>query len=246
MSKRIALVTGGMGGIGEAICRLLHDRGLRVVAAYSRSEAAAVAWQKEQAQAGYAFDIAYGDLTKFESASAMVQGVLKNIGPIDVLVNNAGITRDRACHKMTPEDWNIVIDTDLNSVFYVTHDILSSMREREFGRIINISSINGQRGQCGQANYAAAKAGMHGFTKSLAKEVAKYRITVNTISPGYVATEMVAAVPEEIQQQILAEIPMKRFAEPSEVAEVVGFLADEKSAYITGANIPINGGHYML
>ena len=246
MTKRIALVTGGMGGIGEAICRLLHDRGVHVVAAYARSEESALAWQKKQAEEGYAFDIAYADLTQFESATAMVANVLKNIGPIDILVNNAGITRDRACHKMTQEDWDIVIDTDLNSIFYVTHDVIPSMREREFGRIINISSINGQRGQCGQANYAAAKAGMHGFTKSLAKELAKFHVTVNTISPGYVATEMVAAVPEAIQQQILAEIPMKRFAEPHEVAEVVAFLADDKSAYITGANIPINGGHYML
>lgn len=246
MTKRIALVTGGMGGIGEAICRLLHDRGVRVVAAYSRSEESALAWQEKQAAEGYTFDIAYGNLTQFESATAMVAKVLKDIGPIDILVNNAGITRDRACHKMTQEDWDIVIDTDLNSIFYVTHDIIPIMRDREFGRIINISSINGQRGQCGQANYAAAKAGMHGFTKSLAKELAKFHVTVNTISPGYVATEMVAAVPEAIQQQILAEIPMKRFAEPEEVAGLVAFLADDKSAYITGANIPINGGHYML
>lgn len=176
----------------------------------------------------------------------MIKKVETEIGPIDIIVNNAGITRDNSCCKMSKEDWDIVMHTDLDSVFYVTRAVLNDMKRRDYGRIINISSINGQKGQYGQVNYSAAKAGMHGFTKALAKEVARHKITVNTISPGYVATDMVMSLPKDIQEKILAEIPMGRFAEPEEVAHVVAFLADEKSSYITGANIAINGGHYML
>lgn len=246
MNKRIAVVTGGMGGIGQAICRTLHDKKIHVVAGYSRQEDAALAWQEEQAKEGYQFDIAHVDVTNFESCEEMINKIEAEIGGVGILVNNAGITRDVCCIKMKKDDWDTVISTDLSSIFYVTHAVIAHMKDRAFGRIINISSINGQKGQYGQVNYAAAKAGMHGFTKSLALEVAKYNITVNTLSPGYVATDMVRSIPEEIQQKILAQIPMGRFAEPEEIALAVAFLADEKNKYITGANIPINGGHYML
>lgn len=244
--KRIALVTGGMGGIGQATCRTLHDRGLHVIAAYSRKQEAALAWQKEQEQLGYHFDIAYANITDFKACEEMVKAIQSNHGPIDILINNAGICRDASCRKMTKEDWDLVIDTDLNGTFYVTHAIINDMIERQFGRIVNVSSINGQRGQCGQVNYAAAKAGMHGLTKSLAREVAKKGITVNTISPGYVLTDMVTTLPEDTKKVILAEIPMGRFATPDEIAHVIAFLIDDKSSYITGANIAVNGGHYML
>lgn len=246
MAKRIALVTGGMGGIGHAICRDLHDHGIQVIAAYSRKPEAALAWQEEQKKDGYAFEIAYGNVSDFNSCQEMVNTIEKDVGKVDILVNNAGITRDHACCKMTQDEWDLVISTDLNSVFYVTRAVINGMKDRNYGRIINISSINGQKGQYGQVNYAAAKAGMHGFTKSLALEVAKHGITVNTISPGYVATDMVMAVPEDIRDKIIAQIPMGRLAQPEEVARVVSFLADEQNGYITGANIAINGGHYML
>lgn len=246
MAKRIALVTGGMGGIGHAICQTLYNQDYRVVAAYHRKREAALAWQAEQKKAGYDFDIIYVDVTNFESCNNMAKEMETNVGPIDILVNNAGITRDHTCCHMTQNEWDVVISTNLNSVFYVTHALVSGMKDRKYGRIINISSINGQKGQYGQVNYSAAKAGIHGFTKALAQEVARYGITVNTISPGYVATDMVLAIPEPVQKKILCEIPMGRFAEPDEIARVVTFLADEKNAYITGANIAINGGHYML
>jgi acetoacetyl-CoA reductase len=245
MVKRIALVTGGMGGIGHAICKELYDQGFRVIAAYSRKHETALAWQAEQKKTGYDFAIAYADVTDFDSCAEMAKKAESEVGPIDVLVNNAGITDDHACCNMTKDEWDIVINTDLNSVFYVTRCFLQKMKERKFGRIINISSINGQKGQYGQVNYSAAKAGMHGFTKALALEVAKHNISVNTVSPGYVSTDMVMAVPEDIRAKIIAQIPMGRFAEPEEVARLVAFIADDKNGYITGANISINGGHYM-
>jgi acetoacetyl-CoA reductase len=245
-AKRLALVTGGMGGIGQAISQELHSQGFHVIAAYSRPQEAALTWQTEQKNAGYDFAIAYGDVSNFQSCNDMVSKIEKEIGNIDVLVNNAGITRDHSCCKMSKEEWDTVIQTDLNSVFYVTHAVINGMKNRNYGRIINISSINGQKGQYGQVNYSAAKAGMHGFTKSLALEVAKHNVTVNTISPGYVATEMILSVPKEVQEKIIEEIPMGRFAQPEEIARVVSFLADEKNAYITGANIAINGGHYLI
>ncbi len=245
MTKKIAVVTGGMGGIGHAICKKLFDADICVVATYSREHEKALAWQTKQLQAGYKFDIAYGDVSDFQSCESMIKKIEQEVGPIDILINNAGITRDASCCKMNKQDWDIVINTDLNSVFYVTHTVLRGMKERGFGRIINISSINGQKGQFGQVNYAAAKAGMHGFTKALALEVANKGVTVNTISPGYVATDMILAIPENVRNQILAGIPIGRFARPDEVAHVVAFLIDEKSSYITGANIAINGGQYM-
>ncbi|MBA3661753.1 MAG: acetoacetyl-CoA reductase [Gammaproteobacteria bacterium] len=245
MSKRIAVVTGGMGGIGQAICQTLHDQDMYVVAAYSRPHEAATAWLDLQKQQGYHFDIQYVDVTNFKTCEALARLVEEQVGPIDILVNNAGITRDRSCAKMNKDDWDIVINTDLSSIFYMTHAIINGMKERNFGRIINISSINGQKGQYGQVNYAAAKAGIHGFTKSLALEVAKHGITVNTVSPGYVKTDMIMSMEEEIRQKILLEIPLGRFAEPHDVARAVAFLADESNSYITGVNLAINGGHYM-
>lgn len=245
MTKKIALVTGGMGGIGHAICHELYAQGVQVVAGYSRSHDAALAWQAEQKKAGYDFPIAYGNVANFQSCQDMVKKIQDDIGQIDILVNNAGITRDHACVNMSQEDWDIVIATDLNSVFYVTRAVAPGMKERNYGRIINISSINGLKGQYGQVNYSAAKAGIHGFTKALARELARHNVSVNTISPGYVSTDMVMAVPEDIRNKIVAEIPMGRFAEPEEVARLAAFLADEKNGYITGTNISINGGHYM-
>lgn len=246
MAKRIALVTGGMGGIGTAICRALHSQGIHVVAGYSRKHEEAEKWQKAEELAGCTVDIAYADVVDFNSCEAMIKKIEADIGPIAVLVNNAGITRDHCCSSMSKEEWDIVINTDLSSVFYVTHALINDMKQRKDGRIINISSINGQKGQYGQVNYSAAKAGMHGFTKALAQEVAKYNITVNTISPGYVETDMVTSLSKDIQAKILAQIPMGRFAKPEEIAYLVAFLAEEKNSYLTGANIPINGGHYML
>lgn len=245
MTKRIAVVTGGMGGLGQAICRELYKQGLIVIAGYSRTHEAARTWQNEQKKAGFDFKISYADVANFDACAAQINQIEAEVGPISVLVNNAGITRDHSCCKMSKEDWDLVINIDLNSVFYMTRAVINSMKERNDGRIINISSINGQKGQYGQVNYSAAKAGIHGFTKALALEVAKHHITVNTISPGYISTEMVISIPEEIKQKIIGEIPMGRFANPEEVAYVVAFLADEKNGYITGANIPINGGHYM-
>lgn len=246
MSKRIALVTGGMGGIGHAICRALHQQGMQVVAAYKRDHKAAQSWQEKERKAGFDFAIAYVDVTDFTSCEDLIKKVESEIGPIDVLINNAGITRDSVCGKMSKINWDIVISTNLNSVFYMSRAVINGMKDRGYGRIINIASINGQKGQFGQVNYSASKAGMHGFTKALAREVAVKGITVNTVSPGYVVTDMVMAVPETIREKILAEIPIGRFAQPDEVARVVVFLADEKSSYITGANFAINGGQYLL
>ena len=248
IEKRIALVTGGMGGIGEAICQELFKQDLQIIATYNRggNHESARHWQEKQKKAGYQFAIAYVDVANFTSCETMINKVLNEIGSIDILVNNAGLSRDHTCCKMSKEEWDIVINTDLNSVFYITHAVINKMKEKKFGRIINISSINGQKGQFGQVNYSAAKAGMHGFTKALALEVAKNGITVNTISPGYVETKMIQTLPEKMRNKLLDEIPMGRFATPEEVAHVVAFLASEKSNYITGANITINGGHYML
>lgn len=246
MTQKIALITGGMGGIGTAICREFCRHHRRVITTYKRAEEKAKTWQREQNKAGFDIDIYPVDVADFDACAAMVKEVEEKTGEIEILVNNAGITRDHFCSKMTKEDWNVVIDTDLSGTFYVTRAVINGMRQRKYGRIINISSINGQKGQFGQVNYAAAKAGIHGFTKALALEVAKDRITVNTISPGYVRTDMITSLAPEVLDTILAHIPMGRFAEPEEIARVVTFLADEKNTYITGANIAVNGGHYML
>jgi acetoacetyl-CoA reductase len=243
MSK-VAVVTGGIGGIGTAICQRLASLGHKVATNY-RDEARALEWQAKQKALGYDFFIAPGDVSKTDDAEAFIRAVEKGLGPIDILVNNAGITRDSTFHRMSALQWHEAINTNLNSCFNVTRPLIDAMRTRKWGRIIQISSINGQKGQYGQANYAASKAGMHGFTISLAQENAKFGITVNTISPGYVATEMVMAVPEEVRQKIEAQIPTGRLGKPEEIAYAVAFLVNEEAAWITGANLSINGGHYM-
>ena len=244
MSQRIALVTGGTGGIGSAICQRLAQMGHRVATNY-RDEARAREWQARMKAAGFDMVIAPGDVGSPDAAEAMVQSVEAQLGPVDVLINNAGITRDGTFHKMSASQWGDVINTNLNSCFNVTRPVIDGMRNRKWGRIVQISSINGLKGQYGQANYAAAKAGMHGFTISLARENAKLGITVNTVSPGYVATDMVMAVPEDVRAKIVADIPTGRLGKPEEIAYAVGFLVSDEAAWITGSNLDINGGHHM-
>ena len=244
MSGRVALITGGTGGIGTAIVRRLADNGYRVATNYRNAEKAQ-AWQAQMREAGYEVAIASGDVSDHEEAEKMVREVEAQLGPIDILINNAGITRDGTFHKMHALQWQDVINTNLNSVYNVTRPVIEGMRTRKWGRIIQISSINGLKGQYGQANYAAAKAGMHGFTISLARENAKLGITVNTVSPGYVATDMVMAVPEEVRAKIAADIPTGRLGRPEEIAYAVNFLVADEAAWITGSNLDINGGHHM-
>jgi acetoacetyl-CoA reductase len=244
MTTRTALVTGGTGGIGSSICQRLAQQGHRVATNY-RDEAKARDWQARMRSAGVEVAIVPGDVSNPEAAEAMVRGVEREIGPIDILVNNAGITRDGTFHRMSALQWHDVINTNLNSCFNVTRPVIDGMRDRKWGRIVQISSINGLKGQYGQANYAAAKAGMHGFTISLARENARLGITVNTVSPGYVATDMVMAVPEEVRAKIVADIPTGRLGKPEEIAHAVAFLISEDSSWITGSNLDINGGHHM-
>ncbi len=242
--KRIVLVTGATGGLGTAMCKKLLKDGFRVVGNYVTHEKAEK-WTKEMNSQGFHIDLFHGDVSTFDGAKNMINAIVEKTGPIDTLVNNAGITRDGRLANMKPEDWYSVINTNLNSVYNCTKNVLDGMIERKFGRIINISSVNGQRGQFGQTNYSAAKAGMHGFTKSLAMEVAKYGITVNTISPGYIGTDMVMAVPEKVLTQIVAQVPMGRLGGTHEVAHLVSFLASEETSFITGANYSINGGQHV-
>jgi len=232
------------GGLGTAMCKELFTDGYHVVGNY-RNEAKAKEWQAQLKSEGYEVDIVAGDVCDFDSVGNMIKNIESNIGPIDVLVNNAGITRDGRLSKITKTDWDDVINTNLNSVFHCTRHVIEGMIERQFGRIINISSVNGQRGQFGQTNYSAAKAGMHGFTKTLAMEVAKYGIMVNTISPGYIATDMVMAVLEKVRDQIVAQIPLGRLGGTREVTHLVSFLASEATSLITGANYSINGGQHV-
>ena len=246
MSKRIALVSGGIGGLGTATCQALADAGHTVIANYLPSlEDDAAAWQQHQAASGYEFGIVAADVTDYESCSAMICDIEARFGPVDILVNNAGITRDGVFKKMSSENWHAVINTNLNSMFNVTKQVFAGMLERGYGRLINISSLNGQKGQFGQANYAAAKAGVHGLTMSLAQEGARNGVTANTISPGYIGTEMVMEIPEDVRKKITAQIPVGRLGKPEEIGRVVAFLADEQSAFITGADFSINGGQYM-
>ncbi len=241
---RVVLVTGGTGGIGSAICRRLARAG-HVVATTYRNEEKAKAWAEEQRKEGYTFHLYKCDVANFEESSQTVKAVVADLGPIQVLVNNAGITRDTTLRKMTNDQWRDVIGSNLDSVFNMTRPVLDFMLDSGFGRIINISSINGQKGQFGQSNYAAAKAGMHGFTKALAQEVARKGVTVNTVSPGYIDTDMIAAVPDNIRTTIMGQIPVGRFGTPDDVAHVVSFLVTEESGFITGANIASNGGQFM-
>ncbi|MFC3815829.1 acetoacetyl-CoA reductase [Lysobacter sp. GCM10012299] len=244
MQSRVALVTGGTGGIGSSIVQRLAQAGHRVATNY-RDEGRARAWQAQMRERGVEVALAQGDVSSPEQAQALIEQIERDLGPIEVLVNNAGITRDSTFHRMTPMQWNEVIGTNLNSCFNVTRPVIEGMRERKWGRIVQISSINGLKGQYGQANYAAAKAGMHGFTISLARENARFGITVNTVSPGYVATDMVMSVPEEVRAKIVAEIPTGRLGTPNEIAYAVSFLVAEEAAWITGSNLDINGGHHM-
>jgi acetoacetyl-CoA reductase len=245
-NNKVALVTGGMGGLGTALCRRLQAEGFRVATTYSPSNKAPESWLATQRDEGFSFDAYKVDVTDYADCEWMMQKLLDDAGRIDVLVNNAGITRDRSLRKMTREDWQAVLRADLDSVFNVTKQVIGPMTEQCGGRIVNISSVNGQQGAFGQTNYAAAKAGMHGFTKALALELARSRITVNTVSPGYLRTRMVTEVPAEIMQtRILPQIPLGRLGEPEEVAGLVAYLASDDAAFVTGANIAINGGQHM-
>lgn len=244
--NNIALVTGGIGGIGTAICQRLAKDGCRVVASYYPAEKeAAEAWKRERQEEELAVEIAPCDVSSAEDSARMVAEVEEKHGPVGVLVNCAGITRDKTFKKMDAADWDAVIDTNLNSVFYVTRPVWNGMLERGFGRVVNISSVNGQRGQFGQTNYSAAKAGMHGFTMALAQEGAAKGVTVNTVSPGYVETAMTAAMRDDVREAIIAGVPMRRMGQPEEIAATVSFLTGPESAYITGANIPVNGGLFI-
>ena len=242
--QRVALVTGGCGGIGSAICQRLAADGFRVATNY-RDEAKALKWQQEMKKQGADVAIYEADVAEFEQCQQMISAVLKDLGRLDVIVNNAGITRDTTMRKMEKSQWDDVICTNLHSVFNVVRPALNGMIEQGYGRIINVASINGQKGQIGQTNYSAAKAGMHGFTKALAQEVASKGITVNTISPGYIATEMVMAVPEAIRDKIIAQIPVGRLGRPEEIAAAIAYLASDEAAFITGSDLSINGGQYM-
>jgi acetoacetyl-CoA reductase len=244
MTGRVALVTGGTGGIGTAIVQRLADLGHTVATNY-RNEDKSRVWREKIADAGYDVTLVKGDVSSAEQAETLVREVEKQTGPIDILVNNAGITRDTTFHKMRPDQWNDVINTNLNSVFNMTRPVIEGMRERKWGRIVQISSINGQKGQYGQANYAAAKAGMHGFTISLAQENARFGITVNTVSPGYIGTDMVMAVPEHVRDKIVAQIPTGRLGRPEEIAYAVAFFVADEAGWVTGANLAANGGQYM-
>ncbi|HEX6833231.1 MAG TPA: acetoacetyl-CoA reductase [Rudaea sp.] len=246
MSKRLAVVTGGIGGLGTEICKYLARSGRNVVAADLGS--------REDRLAGFRQDVAeFGDAIAFEPVNVadfdacadLVRRIESGRGAIDILVNAAGITRDATLKKMAAQQWNDVLRINLDGVFNMCRNVVDGMSERGFGRIVNISSVNGQTGQFGQTNYSAAKAGMHGFTMALAREVARKGVTVNSVSPGYCRTALVAAIPENVRSQIIAQIPVGRLGEPSEIARVVDFLAAEESGFITGANIPVNGGYFM-
>lgn len=242
--KRVVLVTGATGGLGTAMCEALYKDGYRVLANY-RSKDKADRWKMMMNSKNIKVELFYGEVSDYASVEAMVKDIEEKVGPVDVLVNNAGITRDTAFRKMSYEQWRDVLSSNLDSVFNCTRNVINGMIDRNFGRIINISSVNGQRGQFGQANYSAAKAGMHGFTKTLAMEVARKGVTVNTISPGYIGTDMVMAVKEEIRNQIVEQIPMGRLGGTEEVAHLVCFLASDQASFITGANYSINGGQHV-
>ena len=245
MAQKVAYVTGGMGGIGTAICQRLHKDGFKVIAGCGPTRDFAK-WIDEQKSQGYTFYTSVGNVADWDSTVQAFTKAINEHGVIDVLVNNAGITRDRMFVKMSREDWDAVINTNLTSMFNVTKQVVPGMVEKGWGRIIQISSVNGEKGQAGQTNYSAAKAGVYGFTKALAHESAAKGITINTIAPGYIATEMVAAVPKEVlDTKIIPLIPVGRLGEPEEVARAVVFLAADEAGFVTGACFDINGGHYM-
>lgn len=245
LDGRVALVTGGTGGIGSAICRQLADSGAKVATNY-RNEEKAQRWLSDTSAAGYDFKAYAVDVTDFEGCAQMIERIEQEIGPIQILVNNAGISKDTTLRKMTKDQWDDVLTINLDSVFNITRHVIQGMTDRRFGRIINISSINGQKGQIGQTNYSAAKAGIHGFTMALAQEVAGKGVTVNTVAPGYVATDMVMAVREDIREKIIAQIPVGRLGTPEEIACLVDFLASDQAGFITGSDIAQNGGQHMM
>ena len=238
--SRVAVVTGGTRGIGEAVSTALKDAGYRVAATYAGNEEAAARFSEETGIAAYKFDVA-----DFEQCAAGVARIVEDSGPIEVLVNNAGIARDAAMHRMSFEQWNAVLQTNLNSCFNMSRLVIEGMRERGFGRIVNVGSVNGQAGQFGQTNYSAAKAGVLGFTKALAREGAARGVTVNAIAPGYIETEMLRAVPEKAMEKIIAAIPVGRLGRVDEVARAVLFLAADDAGFITGSTLSMNGGQYM-
>src|SRR5512139_997026 len=244
MTQKVAYVTGGMGGIGTAICQRLAKERFKVIAGCGPTRDYAK-WLAQQKTLGYTFYASVGNVGLWESTVAAFSKAKAEHGPIDVLVNNAGITRDRMFLKMSPEDWKAVIDTNLNSMFNVTKQVVPDMVERGWGRIIQISSVNGEKGQAGQTNYSAAKAGMHGFTMALAQEVASKGVTVNTVSPGYIGTDMVRAIKPEILEKIVATIPVKRLGTPEEIGSIVAWLAGPDSGFTTGADFSCNGGLHM-
>ncbi|MDP3652949.1 MAG: acetoacetyl-CoA reductase [Rhodoferax sp.] len=244
MSQKVAYVTGGMGGIGTAICQRLHKEGFKVIAGcgptrdYSK-------WIAEQAALGYTFYASVGNVGNWDSTVEAFSKTKAEHGSIDVLVNNAGITKDRMFLKMTREEWDMVIETNLNSMFNVTKQVAGDMVEKGWGRIINISSVNGVKGQAGQTNYSAAKAGMHGFSMALAQELATKGVTVNTVSPGYIGTDMVKAIRQEVLDKIIGTVPVKRLGEPGEIASIIAWLASDEGGYATGAEFSVNGGLHM-
>jgi len=245
-SKRTVLVTGGMGGLGETISTKMADDGYKVAVTYSPGNTKHAQWLAEMKAQGYDFVAVECDVTDLDSCARAVAEVVTKLGPVDVLVNNAGITRDMTFKKMDKVNWDAVLRTNLDSLFNMTKQVADGMVERGWGRIINVSSVNGSKGAFGQTNYSAAKAGVHGFTKALALEVAKKNVTVNTISPGYIGTKMVTAIPKDIlESKILPQIPVGRLGKPEEVAGLIIYLASEEAAFVTGANIAINGGQHM-
>ena len=237
---RVAVVTGGTRGIGAAISKALKAAGYTVAANYGGNDQAAQQFKTETGIPVYKWDV-----SSFEACAEGVKVVVTDLGPVDVLVNNAGITRDATLHRMKPEQWTAVINTNLNSLFNMCRQVIEAMRERKFGRIINVSSINGQKGQVGQTNYSAAKAGEIGFTKALAQENARHGVTVNAIAPGYINTEMVKAVPTDVLEKIIAQIPVGRLGEPDDIARCVVFLAADDADFITGATLSVNGAQYL-
>jgi acetoacetyl-CoA reductase len=239
---KVAYVTGGMGGIGTSICQRLAKEGFKVVAGCGPNSPRKDRWLKEQKELGYDFSASEGNVADWESTKQAFEKVKAEVGRVDVLVNNAGITRDTVFRKMTPDDWKAVIDTNLNSLFNVTKQVIEGMVENNWGRIVNISSVNGQKGQFGQTNYSTAKAGIHGFTMALAQEVAGKGVTVNTVSPGYIGTEMVRAVRPDVLEKIVAGIPVKRLGTPEEIASICAWIASDDAAFATGADFSLNGG----
>ena len=244
MSKKVAYVTGGMGGIGTAICQRLHNDGYTVIAGCGPTRDFKK-WIDEQKALGFTFYTSVGNVADWDSTVDAFTKAKNDHGPIDVLVNNAGITKDRVFLKMTRDDWDAVIDTNLNSMFNVTKQVVPDMVEKGWGRIIQISSVNGNKGQSGQTNYSAAKAGMHGFTMALAQELASKGVTVNTVSPGYIGTDLVRAIRQDILDKIVATIPVKRLGTPDEIGSIVGWLAGDQSGFTTGADFSCNGGLHM-